>query len=595
MLTINVICAFAAAASAFPTTLPTQHTSPAKRQDGGSFIHVTGVEGAVGWRQEIFTLKSDADAWNVYMLALERFKDMPASDPLSWYQIAGIHGQPYVAWDSVGPCDNCTLSGYCTHQSTLFPTWHRPYLALFEQSLINNAYEVANEFEGGQKDRYLNRASVLRMPFWDWAQNPADENDYFPSLFRDEFITVTKPQGDVQIENPLLRYHFKNDQDHSFIQGGGDVTWRNPTFNAANRAQLRSDTWAVLTSQVQYNAFSTQSLSAAWDNQNPYSIEALHDQVHINTGGQMGIVPQAAFDPFFWIHHAQVDHVFALWQAAHPDVWVQPWSEIGSSTSYAAGSTEDASSDLTPFHSSTSGGFYSSDAVRKTETFTYLYADLASGDSAANIINRLYRDSETPLTKRATPPASNMGDWINRGIGATSREEVSEYIANVEVDSQSMEGSFTIYLFDGTFDESKPEQWHDEPNLIGAHGFFSSPKAMGDGTARVNAGISLTGSLASKLKSGGLKDLSTDSVTAYLKEHIEWKIVKADGSVVDKDDVPGLQIAIMTSVVQLPGAKGQIARWGGFEALPDVTKGRKYGFDGEWKSHFHGHGHGRDH
>lgn len=41
----------------------------------------------------------------------------------------GIHGRPFVAWDGVnGPFK----TGYCTHGSILFPTWHRPYLALFE-------------------------------------------------------------------------------------------------------------------------------------------------------------------------------------------------------------------------------------------------------------------------------------------------------------------------------------------------------------------------------------------------------------------------------------------------------------------------------
>ncbi len=41
----------------------------------------------------------------------------------------GIHGRPFVAWDGVnGPYEK----GYCTHSSILFPTWHRPYLALFE-------------------------------------------------------------------------------------------------------------------------------------------------------------------------------------------------------------------------------------------------------------------------------------------------------------------------------------------------------------------------------------------------------------------------------------------------------------------------------
>ena len=159
MLGLRDLGALLAVASSFVAA----HPSTSRRQDSGSFIHVTGATGTIDWRQEVFTLQSDAAAWNIYLLALERFKNMPASDPMSWYQIAGIHGQPYVAWDNVGPCSNCSLAGYCTHQSTLFPTWHRPYLALFEQSLINNAIAAANEFSGDDQTLYLEKANIIRM------------------------------------------------------------------------------------------------------------------------------------------------------------------------------------------------------------------------------------------------------------------------------------------------------------------------------------------------------------------------------------------------------------------------------------------------
>jgi len=55
-------------------------------------------------------------------------------DYQSFFQVGGIHGLPYTAWDGAlstkggdrGP------GGYCTHGSVLFPTWHRPYVALYE-------------------------------------------------------------------------------------------------------------------------------------------------------------------------------------------------------------------------------------------------------------------------------------------------------------------------------------------------------------------------------------------------------------------------------------------------------------------------------
>jgi len=57
------------------------------------------------------------------------------ADELSFFRIAGIHGLPYEPWNGAGekPLDPETRwAGYCVHGSTLFPTWHRPYMALFE-------------------------------------------------------------------------------------------------------------------------------------------------------------------------------------------------------------------------------------------------------------------------------------------------------------------------------------------------------------------------------------------------------------------------------------------------------------------------------
>jgi hypothetical protein len=63
-------------------------------------------------------------------------------NPLSWFGIASIHGQPYVTWNKaphfVFDTDTKKTQprGYCRHGSTLFPTWHRAYLALFEVSSL---------------------------------------------------------------------------------------------------------------------------------------------------------------------------------------------------------------------------------------------------------------------------------------------------------------------------------------------------------------------------------------------------------------------------------------------------------------------------
>ena len=91
-----------------------------------------GVNAATGerpFRQDIATFQTSGAAWDLYILSLSQFTQVEQSNPLSYFQIAGIHGHPYYAWDGVL---GYRQAGYCTHGSILFPSWHRPYMALFE-------------------------------------------------------------------------------------------------------------------------------------------------------------------------------------------------------------------------------------------------------------------------------------------------------------------------------------------------------------------------------------------------------------------------------------------------------------------------------
>lgn len=122
----------------------------------GSAVAITGPQAGVNaatgerpFRQEFSVFKDSGPAFDLYIQALYYFTQEDQSNLLSYFQICGnctlfplllvqrdniscltaIHGFPYASWDGVnGDFD----AGYCTHGSTLFPPWHRPYLALFE-------------------------------------------------------------------------------------------------------------------------------------------------------------------------------------------------------------------------------------------------------------------------------------------------------------------------------------------------------------------------------------------------------------------------------------------------------------------------------
>jgi tyrosinase len=47
-----------------------------------------------------------------------------------------------------------------------------------------------------------------------------------------------------------------------------------------------------------------------------HSLEAIHDSVHVWVGGSMSAIPTAPADPIFWMHHANIDRLWSVWQAS---------------------------------------------------------------------------------------------------------------------------------------------------------------------------------------------------------------------------------------------------------------------------------------
>jgi tyrosinase len=135
-----------------PTPVPTPINLP---------YVITGIptvpspNGEVPIRQDCDTwsqAKANADQANLFILALRFYVDMDPLDRDSFWQTAGmffffrpplliitwltrrigIHGLPYMPWNESTLPQSVPVLGYCTHNSVLFPSWHRPYVALFE-------------------------------------------------------------------------------------------------------------------------------------------------------------------------------------------------------------------------------------------------------------------------------------------------------------------------------------------------------------------------------------------------------------------------------------------------------------------------------
>lgn len=138
---------------------------------------------------------------------------------------------------------------------------------------------------------------------------------------------------------------------------------------------------------------------------------SLHGNYHNLIGGRghMSTPTLAAFDPVFWFHHTQVDRVWALWQAFHPDQWFpRP----------GANALAENKKDLLPFYKARTGvgkgTFYNSDDSRTTEAFGYIYDDFVGvkpNDQAAlrtRVDTKYLWSSRTPAHPTITNPPEDM-------------------------------------------------------------------------------------------------------------------------------------------------------------------------------------------
>lgn len=172
-------------------------------------VVVTGIKTfGVQPRLEIRQVQQNADQWNIFLLGMKRFQETDQSDMMSYYQIAGIHGRPYVPWNDSPPKAGISSPGYCMHVLNIFLSWHRAYLALFEQTLYKHIIDAVNDFPAGaQRQRYATAALSWRFPYWDWAAIPPDGKT-FPASMQSPTVRVTMPNGTTTIPNPLYSYRF---------------------------------------------------------------------------------------------------------------------------------------------------------------------------------------------------------------------------------------------------------------------------------------------------------------------------------------------------------------------------------------------------
>ncbi|TVY37847.1 Polyphenol oxidase [Lachnellula occidentalis] len=550
---------------------------------------VNSASGATPPRQNILDLYNDQAQFSLYIQALKSFQQVDENNLTSYFQVAGIHGRPYVSWDNVGSdptgTRNGILTGYCTHGNTLFPTWHRPYLALYEASsldllsasfltilqqlLAGFVQAAAKTYNSSNLTSYQTAADNFRIPFWDWAAVP----QRFPDVMTWPSVSINTPSGRRNVTNPLYRYTFLNHPepakwfptDQETYLGSQPWTIRQPdTNNVSNEASMESQfvkegqflsdqVWSVFAKTRNYNNMSTASNKGN-------AFEAPHGTVHVLIGGNghMTYLSFSAFDPAFFLHHANVDRQIAMWQAIYPTKWLQPEAAASGTWNIYPNTRIDENTPLAPFTSSDGKTLYTSATSRSTQKFGYSYPDVpyaqfpnSSSGLSANVtarVNQLYNGD------------GHLGTWpAKRSVRVSGLEKKTidrEWSVAVEVSNAAVSEPFAVVLTVNN-------------KLVGKMVVLHTPTKV-----ELEAGADRCTHAEFTLRNAlhGIEACDVPAVVAYLKGNLRWSVVRnPDGCVVS--DVQGLEIEVADEIVEPANDISMFPSYSGRTVHPEITAG----------------------
>ncbi|KAI1583306.1 hypothetical protein PtrARCrB10_03282 [Pyrenophora tritici-repentis] len=520
------------------------------RQSGNGLV--TGAtsrdqNGNVFVRREVRDLQANfPDQWTLYILALNKLHNANQSDAYSFYGIASIHGRPFQTWgDAPGLPYKQGMTGYCPHGNELFMGWHRPYLALFEQVVSDYVHDIATQAPTDKVERYLAAANEFRIPYWDWAQGT--NSGPVPEFFTNPMLTVTNTDGvSTPMSNPLYSYQFNPISDRF------DEKWRN--INATIRWPNTDDATAHSQNGMFSDAFAGQSVNivaqigvvfrSSTFSRFSTTLEDPHGWIHGIIGGgytadapykgHMWPLEYSAFEPIFMLHHANVDRLLALYQAAHPDRWMES-SNIGPHGNVYLEDYQEVNGDtsLLPFRK-TPGEFWTPNACRNTTVLGYAYPETQrwqypSDDSYQNAVNSVISTLYGGQTR------SQLTSAIETGSGERllkNGNSFTDWTINTQAIASKLPSTFIVkFSFVGIF-QSDPSvdagSWmmlmpDNKQNMHTLQVRTESEKVLYGTT-------SITAHLIDLVNAGKLNSISSDDVVPYLRDTLTWNIFTDNGT-----------------------------------------------------------------
>ena len=374
-----------------------------------------------------------------YERAVAAMATRPVADVTSWAYQAAIHGTTRRgrrrAWNS------------CEHGGWFFFPWHRGYLAAFEQIVLAEV-----KAQGGPDD--------WALPYWDY-ERPG--RSALPPAFR----SPTRPDGRP---NALF-----TDQRLAQVNAGMPLQSLlepvfGPTAKLSSAAGLAEPTFST----GRTNGFGGGPTPSSFQADRPGDIESfLHGNVHVLVGlggGWMSGFRTAAQDPVFWLHHANIDRLWALWasRAGHANPtgrWrTQSWTYFAPDTSRLT---------RTP-----------ADVVDTTAQLDYRYDSVPgrrTGPAPGPIVGAMPDEpgadlepvgwsGDVTLAGHAVDAAVVVDRATVGRVAGPGAFETRTYLELSEIEAEEAPGIlYGVYL--------QPVTGADEPSLVGVVSFFGAEDA----------------------------------------------------------------------------------------------------------------------
>ena len=282
-------------------------------------------------------------------------------------------------------------------------------------------------------------------------------------------------------------------------------------------------------------------------------LEEAHGWVHGVIGGgwdgkshkgHMWPLEYSAFEPLFMLHHTyvvlkfyleapstnasrNVDRLFAMYQAAHPDIYFTP-DNIGNSGNVFLEDEQmvDADTELLPFRKR-DGGFWTTNDARNTTTLGYAYPETMRAGSVSDeeyqgsvtaAIAQLYGSSARGMLRASHATAG--------GPKLAGDGTFTDWAIDAKASSHGLPPTFLVrFSLVGDFSSDSIVDVGSWVKLMpSSHGKWNS-KRVSTVEKIYEGSVSLTSSLLDQVAAGKLESLEPKDVVPYLKDRLTWKVL----------------------------------------------------------------------